>query len=52
MKEKNELLALADALEATFPEEEELIENLRFTAEVNPISETAIDLKMEAMEIL
>jgi hypothetical protein len=49
----DELNALADSLESAFGEsEEELIDALRATALTNPISETAEDLKIEAMEVL
>lgn len=50
---QSELEQLANDIEASFGEsEEELIENLRFTAEMNPISETAFDLRDEAFKVL
>ncbi len=50
---QSELEQLANDIEASFGEsEEELIENLRFTAEMNPISETAFDLRDEAFQVL
>ncbi len=48
-----ELRQLAANIELAFGgAEEELIGSLRFTAEMNPISETAYDLREEALEVL
>lgn len=49
-----ELDAMADLVEAKDfnCEYDEIVENLRDTAEFNPISETAFDLKVKAMRIL
>lgn len=50
---RTQLLELADDVEISYGDEEsELIENLRFTAEQNPLSETAYDLMNEALEVL
>lgn len=50
---RTQLLELADDVEISYGDEEsELIENLRFTAEQNPLSETASDLMNDAMGIL
>lgn len=50
---RTQLLELADDVEISYGDEEsELIENLRFTAEQNPLSETAYDLMNDAMGIL
>ena len=49
-----ELDAMADMIEAKDieTEHEEFIENLRYTAEFSPISETAVDLRFKAIGIL
>ncbi len=48
---ENELIAMCDMLEAkaTNNSYEELIETARYTAEFNPVSETAYDLRDDLM---
>ncbi len=47
----DELEQLADDLEVNHADtESELIENLRYTAQMNPLSETAFDLRREAFQ--
>lgn len=48
-RETAELRQLADDIEAI---DEELAERLRETADHNPLSETAVDLKLEAYDLL
>ena len=51
---ENELIAMCDMLEAKATDNEyaELIETARYTAEVNPVSETAYDMRDELMVAL
>lgn len=50
----NELNEIADMVEAKDLDFEfdELVENLRFTADQNPVSETAVDLKFAGIKAL
>jgi hypothetical protein len=54
LRAANELNEMADLVEVKDLECEfdELIENLRDTADLNPLSETAFDLKVKAMKVL
>jgi hypothetical protein len=50
---QHELEILADQIFTGYGDtEEELVENLRYTAQFNPISETALDLRDEAFRVL
>lgn len=54
MNSQETLIAMAEMISAKDVDNEfdELVENALYTAEMNPISETAEDLKSEMMQVL